>query len=385
MTEKIYDKDPYLTEFSATVTGCFINADATFDITLDRTAFFPNEGGQSCDKGTLNGLDVLNVELKDDDIVHVVKVYIPEGTTVECMIDWEHRFSNMQMHTGEHIFSGLVHSKFGFDNVGFHLSDNSATMDYNGKLSESEIHELEALANEVIWSNRKVRTFFPDESELETLDYRSKSGIKGAVRLVEIEGVDLCACCAPHVALTGEIGLIKIVSWESYKGGTRLNYLCGMRALADYSRLFTLESELSKLLNASKGDIFGAVEKVKTDLSDLEFKAVGLKRDKISEACYVLKKPILFMEGDNADLLRFAVSELKSRFNGAVAAFAGDDETGYRFILECDSHGLEKLFDDFKFEFDVKGGGRSGSYMGNVEGKQEDIVTFLESDKTFMI
>ena len=276
MTEKLYDKDPYLTEFSATVTGCFINADATFDITLDKTAFFPNEGGQSCDKGTLNGLDVINVELKDDDIVHVVKIFIPEGTVVECVIDSEHRFSNMQMHTGEHIFSGLVHSRFGYDNVGFHLSDNSATMDYNGKLSESDVRELEALANEVIWSDKAVKTFFPAESELETLDYRSKSGIKGAVRLVEIEGVDLCACCAPHVAHTGEIGLIKIVSHESYKGGTRLNYLCGKRALADYSRLFSLESELSKLLNASKGDIYEAVDKLKTALADIEFKAVGL-------------------------------------------------------------------------------------------------------------
>ena len=379
MAVKLYDQDAYLNEFEATVTGCFITADGTFELTLDKTAFFPNEGGQSCDKGTINGMEVLNVEYKENEIFHIVKFFIPEGTTVEGKIDFAHRFSNMQMHTGEHIFSGLVHKEFGFNNVGFHLSDNSATMDYDGKLSEDDVKGLEILANRMIWAAKNVRAFFPSEEDLLELDYRSKSGIKGDIRIVEIEDVDLCACCAPHVKNTSEVGIFKITSVETYKGGTRLNYLAGERAYNDYLRLSELESELSRSLNAKKGNISESVGKLKHSISELEYSNIALKRMKVSAVCDSATTPFIFLDSDYADIMRFALGELKSKFNGLCAVFAGNDESGYRYLIEYDGKDLVDLAEKLKATFEIKGGGRSGSLQGNLIGSKDSINAFLET------
>ena len=379
MAVKLYDQDAYLNEFEATVTGCFITADGTFELTLDKTAFFPNEGGQSCDKGTINGMEVLNVEYKENEIFHVIKFFIPKGTTVEGKIDFAHRFSNMQMHTGEHIFSGLVHREFGFNNVGFHLSDNSATMDYDGKLSEDDVKGLEILANRMIWAAKNVRAFFPSEEDLLELDYRSKSGIKGDVRLVEIEDVDLCACCAPHVKNTSEVGIFKITSVETYKGGTRLNYLAGERAYNDYLRLSELESELSRSLNVKKGNISESVGKLKHSISELEYSNIALKRMKVSAVCDSATTPFIFLDSDYADIMRFALGELKSKFNGLCAVFAGNDESGYRYLIEYDGKDLVDLAEKLKATFEIKGGGRSGSLQGNLIGSKDSINAFLET------
>lgn len=377
MTKRLFYENAYIREFKATVTGCFITADGMFEVTLDQTAFFPEEGGQTPDKGTINGLDVLDVQIKDGDIYHLLKYFVPDGLEVECRIDWDYRFSNMQMHSGEHIFSGLVHREFGFDNVGFHLSDNSATMDYNGKLSQSDVKMLERMANRAVWENRSIKTYFPTEEEIKSLSYRSKSGIEGDVRIVEIEGIDVCACCAPHVSFTSEIGLIKIVSCESYKGGVRLNYLCGKRAFEDYSRLSDSEAELQKSLNVKKGDILGSVDKLKSSVTELEYSNVSLRRMKISTLCEKSEKSILFVSGEDQDLLRFAMGELKSKFNGLCALFAGDDENGYRYIIEWDGENLSEVSEKLKNSFEVKGGGRGGSLQGSIVGTKDAIYDFF--------
>lgn len=380
MNVKLYDENAYIKEFEATVTGCFITADGWFELTLDKTAFFPEEGGQTPDKGTINGFEVLDVQIKDGDICHLVKFFVPEGTVVNCKIDWEHRFSNMQMHTGEHIFSGLVHREYGYNNVGFHLSENSATMDYDGKLTDSEIKRLERLANEAIWANKKVCAFYPDRKELETMEYRSKKDISGDVRIVAIEDIDACACCAPHVANTGEIGLLKITSWENYKGGVRLNYLCGERALKDYQRLADMETELSRNLNAKKGDITETVGKLKTSVSELEYSNVSLRRMRVSDVCESSDKGILFLEDEDSDLLRFAMGELKSKFCGLCVVLAGNDENGYKFMAECDGNDLMQLSESLKNNFEIRGGGRNGCLQGSIIGKRADILNFFEKN-----
>ena len=220
-TKKLYDDNAYATTFDAAITAVEKDEDEGFVwLTLDGTLFFPEEGGQSPDRGTINGLAVTDVQIKNDVIRHKVDMGCARGegdgcepgggetgfsvgATVHGIIDWEYRYRNMQMHTGEHIFSGLVHSIFGYDNVGFHLSDRTATMDYNGKLSELQLNELEERANRVITDNREVNAWYASEEELARMSYRSKKAIDGAVRLVEVDGVDLCACCAPHVRTTG--------------------------------------------------------------------------------------------------------------------------------------------------------------------------------------
>lgn len=380
MTIKLYDENAYIKEFEAIVTGCFITADGKFELTLDKTAFFPEEGGQTPDKGTINGFEVLDVQIKDGEICHLVKFFVPEGTTVSCRIDWEHRFSNMQMHTGEHIFSGLVHREHGLNNVGFHLSENSATMDYDGKLTDSDIKRLERLANETIWANKKVTAFYPSKDELEAMEYRSKKEIDGDIRIVTIEDTDACACCAPHVAHTGEVGLIKIVFWENYKGGVRLNYLCGERAFKDYLRLSEMETNLSRNLNAKKGDIAETVGKLQSSVSELEYSNMSLRRMRVSDECENINKGILFLEDEDADLLRFAMGELKSRFCGLCVVLAGNDENGYRYMAECDGNDLVQLSENLKKNFDVKGGGRNGCLQGSLVGKKEDIISFLDEN-----
>lgn len=234
MTKKLYDLDAYATEFDATVISCEKaeeNGAAVYYVVLDQTLFFPEEGGQSPDKGTLGECNVMDVQIKGDVITHTLDAPLKPGAAVHGILNWSHRFYNMQQHSGEHIFSGIVHKKFGYDNVGFHLSDAIVTMDFNGILTEQDAAEVEYEVNEVIVKNLPVQVTFPSREELAVLDYRSKIEIEGQVRIVTIPGVDVCACCAPHVRQTGEIGMLKVMSVQNHRGGVRISMLCGFRAL----------------------------------------------------------------------------------------------------------------------------------------------------------
>ena len=265
-TERLFDKNAYLTECSAAVLSVRRidegvseketsgNKDipeaacAKYEVVLDRTVFFPEGGGQSSDIGWIcsaenpgcenDMLEVTDVQIADGVIRHTVscpsdrEAPFRSGDAVSVKINRERRFGFMQNHTGEHILSGLMHKRYGFDNIGFHLSDNSVTLDVNGQLDEEEILILERLANEVIYSNLAVEVSYPGDEELEKIEYRSKIEIEGQTRLVTIPGVDICACCAPHVKQTGEIGLIKIVKVLKFNGGMRLFIACGRRAFS---------------------------------------------------------------------------------------------------------------------------------------------------------
>jgi len=376
MTEKLYNNDSYSTEFDAVVLNC-IDSGEGFWIELDKTLFFPEEGGQTPDKGVINGEEVFDVQLKEGIITHKINRAISVGEKVQGSIDWNHRFSNMQMHSGEHIFSGLVHSLYGFNNVGFHLSNNSATMDYDGKLCSEDIEKLESLANKAIWENHPIRVILPSEDVAESMEYRSKAGIQGGLRIVEIEGVDVCACCAPHVRSTAEVGIFKIVSYENYKGGTRLNYLCGQRAFEDYRRLSKVENELSVLLNSKKEDVLFCVNKLKNKLSETEFSLVAFRRDRISSLVGENNNKFIFLDSDNVDLLRFAMSEMEKKCSDAGVVFAGDDENGYRFICEGNPGKTTEFLKKLKHNFEVKGGGKPGSVQGTVKGEKSLIEKVL--------
>ena len=235
-TIKLYDIDAYATNFEAEVADCR-KADQGFLVELDRTLFFPEEGGQSPDKGILGGQEVLDVQIdKEGTITHLVGQEMPVGKKVSGSIDWKHRFSNMQQHSGEHIISGLVNKYYQYNNVGFHLGPDEVTLDFDGTLTPGQLRAIEAEANQAVKKNFPVHISFPDADTLAGLNYRSKIELKGAVRIVEFPGYDICACCAPHVRQTGEIGLIKVTGIQSHRGGVRVNILCGDRAIADYTR-----------------------------------------------------------------------------------------------------------------------------------------------------
>jgi alanyl-tRNA synthetase len=334
-TLELYYESAYLKEFDATVISCSKGGDGSFFVCLDKTAFFPEQGGQSCDKGVIidsSGMahDVLHVSIEDGVITHVLNSSLPEGASVHGVIDFEHRFSNMQQHTGEHIFSGIVNSRFGYDNVGFHLSDNEVTMDYNGQLTLDQIKEVELLVNEAIWANVEVICSFPSDEELSAMDYRSKKELKGAIRIVTIPGYDVCACCAPHVLRTGEIGLLKVVKVQNYKGGTRVNILCGKRALSYISFEHDIIDELARSFTTSQDNIISSVDKLQSDLQDCKGQMVNLQNklleyelkeiDEDLENVFLIKEPSI-----DQNVLRKTVNQLALSHTGFCGAFAGDE------------------------------------------------------------
>ena len=228
----LFYQDSHLCRFTALVTGCHPMPDG-WAVSLDRTAFYPEGGGQPWDLGTLGEAQVLAVTEQNGSIVHLCDRELPVGGEVAGCIDWPRRFDFMQQHSGEHLLSGLIHSRYGFHNVGFHMGAGVTTIDFDGVIPQEDLPSLEAAVNEAIWRDLPVRTWFASGQELEKLPYRSKRPLEGTVRLVEFPGMDLCACCGTHVARTGEIGLLKLLSWARFHQGVRMEMVCGRRAL-DY-------------------------------------------------------------------------------------------------------------------------------------------------------
>lgn len=409
-TEKLFDYKPYDTDFQATI----ISAEpAANKIILDQTLFFPEEGGQTCDRGSLEiggrTYRVIDVQIDADEVItHTVALdeasetknstgfsddtltpdfpENPVGMTVTGHIDWHHRFSNMQNHTGEHIFSGLVHAAKGYDNVGFHLSDNNVTMDYNGPLTDAEITDFEKRANQVIWQNLEVICEYPDAKTLAETDYRSKKELTGAVRLVTIPGVDVCACCAPHVSHTGEVGLLKVVNHQNYKGGTRLYILCGERALSDYVAKQDMIKEASSKLSTGWEELSAAVDRTLEQKQELMYSLSSLQAQMLkSQAAGVSADQAdvyLFTECSDTNAIRKVINDQTAIHTGITAIFSGSDDTGYSYIAGWG--GQPGRFADardfsakLKEKFGAKGGGKPEMTQGHVDAAAEKIKQFF--------
>ena len=384
-TKKLYDLDAYGTEFEAKVLTCeeVKKKDTTgYAVTLDQTLFFPEEGGQSPDQGTINGISVLDVQIKKDVIIHTLAAPVEVGSTVKGKIDWKHRFYNMQQHSGEHIFSGLVHSRFGYENVGFHLSDQTVTMDFNGVLSEADVAEVEYAVNEAIIKNIPIEVTFPTKEELETLDYRSKIEIEGQVRIVTIPGYDVCACCAPHVKRTGEIGMLKVLNVQSYKGGVRISILCGFRALLEFRKKAEVLSELSAKLSANQEGLGEAVDKLKNTNQAMKAKLAAanekMMQQKLSEIPSDQTDVLLFEEDLDVPVMRNAVNALVEAHSGICGIFAGSDADGYHYIVGSRSKDCREAAATLREKFGAKGGGKPEMVQGSVTASEADIRSVLE-------
>ena len=264
MTEKLYYIDSHMKAFTATVTSCEKNGDR-FEVTLDRTAFFPEGGGQLGDSGVIGGVRVFDTHEKNGEIKHYVNQALETGKTYDCAIDWETRFRRMQNHSGEHIVSGLVHKKYGYNNVGFHMGSDVVTIDFDGELSWEQLLEIEREANRAIAANYKVTATFPAEDVLKTLEYRSKLELTENVRIVEIENTDICACCAPHVNSTAEVGTVRILTAERRRrggDGVRITMLCGLDAFEHEVIIDANNAEVSTLLSAKRTETAAAVRRL---------------------------------------------------------------------------------------------------------------------------
>jgi len=378
-TRKLYYEDAYKTEFTAKV----VSANAG-DIVLDRTAFFPEEGGQSADTGVLGGFRVADVKIKDGEIHHLLEdrnASFEAGTEISGRIDWQHRFSNMQQHSGEHIFSGLVHSTYGFDNVGFHLSDNEVTLDFNGVIGPDGIRDIERRANEIIFRNIPSEIRFLSGEEAKTAEYRSKIDLDDEIRVVTYPGVDSCACCAPHVALTGEIGCLKVVGLQNYKGGIRVSILCGMRAMEVFFHDRDILEKTANYLSNSTDEVYHLVVKARTELAEtkaaLAEAAKKLVQVRIDQIPAGDGNAVLFEESLDAGTMRSAVNSLVQKKNGFCGVFAGSDADGYRYVIGKQGGDARNINNELREKFGARGGGKPEMVQGSVTASRADIETLF--------
>lgn len=373
MTEKLYDLDSYVTEFTCKVMSLYKDENYTY-VETDRTAFFPEGGGQTSDRGFLGGAYVENVRLEGEKITHIVKNDVENveklqvGTEIFGKVDMKKRFSDMQQHTGEHIFSGIVHSLFGFENVGFHLGSDFVTIDTSGELSDNDICKVETLVNETIWKDLEIKVYYPSKKELETLAYRSKKEIDGPLRIVEIPGVDVCACCAPHVKRTGEIGSFRVVKSERHRGGTRLFVLCGERNIADAREKLMQNYLVSNLLVTKETETFSMVQKLKDERAALSAEVSALKKELSALKAKSVeggKRIVLLSETDDMNEARTLADSLSEKAEEFAAVLFG--ENGGRYvIISKTGFDLSALCKEFNKVLSGRGGGRNGIVQGSV-------------------
>lgn len=378
MTAKLYEKDAYIKEFTATVIDC-ISADNAFKIILDKTAFFPEGGGQAADIGMLGNTNVFDVQIENGAIYHYTNEPIEIGSEVIGKIDYDRRFNFMQNHTGEHIVSGIAHKLFGVNNVGFHLGEELVTIDFDKELIREQLDKIEYLANQKVWQNLPVKAYLPTEKELKKTEYRSKKEIDGAVRLVEIKDTDICACCAPHVKNTGEIGVIKLLDTEKMRGGIRIVLKCGNFALQDYKNKYQNVSQISTLLSAKQENACEAVKKLEEKCTIANQKITELKK-KIADmavSAAAQDDTCIFVDGCDVKELQLLADKLHKKFGGIRAVFS--ENTGnFSFAICAEDDELQELFAKFKSQFTVRGGGRGGMVQGTVEATSESINLFFE-------
>ena len=398
MTEtiKLYDRDAYATEFEADIISCEPNMadDKRFDIILNQTLFFPEEGGQIPDMGILAGYRVVDVQIKNGVITHTVETLagdccetekeaeLAAGVHVQGKIDWQHRFYNMQQHSGEHIFSGIVHRRFGFENVGFHLSDSVVTMDFSGVISPEDIAEVEHEVNVAISKNIPIEVTYPSRDELAQLEYRSKIEIEGQVRIVTVPGYDVCACCAPHVKRTGEIGMLKVMNYQNYKGGVRVSILCGFRALEAFRQKCDIISELMGIFTTNQEAIVDNVTKLKAVnqslKSELGTAKSALLDYKVAELPTDTDNAVLFECGIDTNTARNCVNALVEKYSGFSAFFMGNDEEGYSFIIGSKNADCNTVAAALRNKLGARGGGKPVMVQGSVKAVKSEIKEVLK-------
>ena len=382
MTEKLFYEDSHRTEFTAKVISCEEAKDG-FCVVLDQTAFFPEGGGQYADTGILGNTEVTDVHEKNDVIFHSVTAPLEVGSIVSGKINWKERFEKMQQHTGEHIFSGLVHKHFGYDNVGFHMGTDEVTVDFNGIITQEQLDALEDEANQLIYDNVSVHVFYPSKEELEQLDYRSKKELTGVVRIVEIPGGDICACCGTHVETTGEVGIIKLRTMINYKGGVRISMLCGRRALIDYRERLKDEIRISNLLSAKLALVPEAVEKLKNESQEKDMvngrlcqQLLEKKVESYPESGEVLA---VFEEGLSPVQLRQLSTMLYEKGKGKiVGVFSGkEEEQVYQYALGSSQADMRKLSKAMNSELNGRGGGSELMAQGTFKAGEKEIREVL--------
>ncbi|MCF0138045.1 MAG: alanyl-tRNA editing protein [Oscillospiraceae bacterium] len=388
MTEKLYYTDSFIKKFTAKVLSCR-ETKAGFEVILDRTAFFPEGGGQSADTGKIGGAQVADAHERNGEVIHYVNQALSEGEEYECEIDWLQRFRRMQNHSGEHIVSGLVNTKYGFNNVGFHMGRDAVTIDFDGDLSHSQLVEIEREANLAVAADIGIKTGFPSEEKLKTLEYRSKLELTENVRIVEIEGVDICACCAPHLRSTAQVGIVKILSAERRRRGgegVRVTMLCGLDAVDYLGRIHESNAGISAMLSVPREETDKGVERMLKENERLRQRVSELGRElarlRAEGIAPVDGNICIFDDVLEEPALRDIVNVAAEKCGGVAAVFSGSDETGYRYIIGSKNVNLRANSGLINTVLGGRGGGRPEMIQGSCTASAEKIKDFLS---TFLV
>ena len=379
MTEKLYYLDAYIKEFDARVISSERVGDR-FETILDKTAFFPEEGGQMSDTGVIGDCRVIDVKERNGIIYHITDSEVALGD-VHCALDFDDRFEKMQCHTAEHIMCGIIHEMLGYANVGFHLGSEIVTFDVDGELTAEQISEIEERANSAVFANLPVKAYFPSREELVELNYRSKIEIDGDVRIVEVVGVDMCACCAPHVSYTGEIGLIKIVDFMRHRGGMRLTLQAGKRALADYKKRYEITRRIGAMTSTPSLDVLGSVNALVEERDKLVYEMKLLKSRLVTELARAVGSTdgnlVAVLDGFDIPEMREYANIAGDRIGGMLVILSADGD-GYKYVITSKSVNLREEIKAINASLSGRGGGTADMVSGRFSATLARIEEYFK-------
>ena len=389
MTERLYYTDPYATEFEANVVGVEPAADAhagRTGVVLDKTAFYPTSGGQPFDVGRLGEAAVVDVIDRDDgSILHVIEGTLDRGP-VRGRIDWTRRFDHMQQHTGQHVLSAAFDRALQVRTVSFHLGTATSTIDLHREVTAAEIARAEADANQVVWEDRPVTIRFADADEAARLPLRKESVREGTLRIIEVADFDVSACGGTHVSRTGAIGIIAVTATERFRGGTRVEFVCGGRALASFRMLRDTMAAATRLLSVVPADLSPAIERLQTESKDArrqikdmqsrlaEFEAASLA-DR-AEPLGSVRAVLHALEGLDANGLKTIAASITSR-PGHVAVLVSTPSPSFVVVARASDAPVDSaaVLKQLIASFGGKGGGRPElAQGGGLQGSAADIL-----------
>ena len=378
--KKLFYENSHLRTFSARVTDCR-ETEKGFLVTLDATAFYPEGGGQACDIGTLGDARVLEVKEKGEEVLHLCDKALSVGETVEGCIDWQRRFDLMQQHTGEHILSGIIHARYGHGNSGFHIGAEVLEVDFDGPIPAEDLPELELAVNKAIWKNVPVLSYVPSPEELPNIPYRTKRALPWPVRIVEVKGYDLCACCGVHVKYTGEVGLVKLLSCVKFHQGVRIEMVCGGRALQYLSAIYDQNKQVSAAFSARPTETGEAARHMNDLLSQEKYRTLTVRKKYfalLAEKYRGAGLAVCFEEGLEPAGVRELAIAISEVCGGVAAVFSGQDGEGYNLCLAGDVAKVKNLGAALASGLKARGGGKPGFYQGSIPANEAEIMAFCK-------
>lgn len=378
-TVKLYYQDSHMAEFTAAVLSCTETAKG-FEVILDATAFYPEGGGQGADTGTLGSARVLDTRERGETIVHFCDSPLEPGATVSGKINYVNRLIRMQQHSGEHILSGIINRRYGYSNVGFHMSLDRMELDFDGVIPAEALADIEWEANEAIWRNIPLHIWYPSPEELPNVPYRTKKALPWPVRIVEVPGFDICACCGTHVSSTGEVGLLKIFSAIPLRGGTRLEAACGSAALKILSDIYAQNLQVSHVFSAPVTQTGAMAQQISDQLAAQKYRITELERKIFAStaASYAGRGDVLhFEQGLDSAAVRELADAIAGHCGGTAAVFSGEDGSGYSFCLVTRSGDLRQLGKEMTKALNGRGGGKPVFQQGKVSASRAEIENFF--------